>query len=393
MMLRKLLLLALVTAVASEAAFQAMAFLGWLPGLNLAARVPWGRVYWTIEGFGNSVANRFGWYAPEFELAAGSRRIALVGDSYVEGLQVQPEETLGAVLQRRFAEASSPGEPPVEVLSLGLSGYGPAQYVDIVDFAMETFSPQEVVVFVTLLNDFTDVVPSGLQPPPSEYAYYVLDEQRRLVLHPDSAPAVRAFRERLRRHAQGVLPNLPATLASHWLVPQLVATVAHAGEHAGSAPQRAVGPEPAGSPEPDAGPWFIGPRRAQVFRAQRSETMRDAFEIAFRLLLAARDRVAAGGATFRIATAPHFPGPFYAAPGDDWSPEIGGYDLLLPEREVAELARREGIPMAPLGEAALRAGLSRREVKALYYSDGVGHFSPAGHAWFTGALYRAFYER
>jgi hypothetical protein len=372
-MWRKILLLPLVTIVAVEAAFQLLAFCGVLPGLNIASHAPYGRVYWTLEGFGNSVANRFGWYAPDFALAPGSRRIVLVGDSFVEGLQVQPEQNIGVVLQRLLEQRRDPSEPPVEVLSLGLSGHGPAQYVEIVDYAMERFAPQEVVVFVTSSNDFSDVVAGDGQPPPETYAYYVIGEDGELRVHEASGGAVETLRRALRQNGSGILANLPTTLASHYLTPKVLTAVAHATEVA-------------------AQPWFIGPRRAAFFRKERSDEVRTGFDIASRLLLRARDRALAGGATFRLVSIPHFPSQFYWASDPGWSPEMGEHDLLAPEKVVSELAAREGIPFLGLGRVLLDNGLSREEVRRLYYYDGVGHFSPAGHSYFGAAVFRAFYD-
>jgi len=54
---------------------------------------------------------------------SGTYRILLLGDSFVEAMQVPIEATFARHLE---AELTRPGGPPVEVISMGVSGYGTA---------------------------------------------------------------------------------------------------------------------------------------------------------------------------------------------------------------------------------------------------------------------------
>ena len=57
----------------------------------------------------------------------GTYRILLLGDSFVEAMQVPLEQTFARTLE---AALNRPGGPPVEVISMGVSGYGTAsQYL------------------------------------------------------------------------------------------------------------------------------------------------------------------------------------------------------------------------------------------------------------------------
>ena len=62
---RKAIVALLAVAVAVEAAAQALAYVGALPGpLHWdAGYVPQGRIYQNLEGFSNGRANNSGWYA------------------------------------------------------------------------------------------------------------------------------------------------------------------------------------------------------------------------------------------------------------------------------------------------------------------------------------------
>src|SRR5437867_3952530 len=68
-----------------EVLLEGAGWLGLVPGVNTNQKVPFGRVYWTAEGRGNSIRNRFGWHYPEFDVQA-SRRVAVIGDSFVEAI-------------------------------------------------------------------------------------------------------------------------------------------------------------------------------------------------------------------------------------------------------------------------------------------------------------------
>ncbi|NEP46955.1 MAG: SGNH/GDSL hydrolase family protein, partial [Okeania sp. SIO2H7] len=58
---------------------------------------------------------------------ANGLRIALVGDSFVEGLYLRDENTYGAVMERKLKQCPVLQDKEVEVLSFGAQGYGTAQ--------------------------------------------------------------------------------------------------------------------------------------------------------------------------------------------------------------------------------------------------------------------------
>src|SRR5580692_5365744 len=78
-----LILLLFLCALFVEAVLQALCWSGVLPGITAKNKAPYGRVYWTAEGRGNSIRNRYGWFYPKFDEAA-PHRIAYIGDSQVE---------------------------------------------------------------------------------------------------------------------------------------------------------------------------------------------------------------------------------------------------------------------------------------------------------------------
>ena len=80
----------------------------------------------------------------------GAPFVVLVGDSYVEALQVGDEQTMGSVLERTARSQ----QRPVNVRQYGFSGDSPAHYALIGNEILETWKPQMVCVVVNA-DDFT----------------------------------------------------------------------------------------------------------------------------------------------------------------------------------------------------------------------------------------------
>lgn len=88
--------------------------------------IPYKRVTWRSEGFAQSQFDGDGMREPGLTVAkpANTYRIALLGDSMVEGLQVPIDRTFGQMLAKRLTIA---GGQQVQVLNFGVSGYSTVQ--------------------------------------------------------------------------------------------------------------------------------------------------------------------------------------------------------------------------------------------------------------------------
>lgn len=101
--------------------------------------------------------NAQGWNHPQDYLAdkpEGTRRICLVGDSYVEALQVDPQETLFAVAERRMSRPDC----PVEWYAFGCSGFGTTQEYSVIRHYVLDYQPDVVIILFTQ-NDPLDSSP------------------------------------------------------------------------------------------------------------------------------------------------------------------------------------------------------------------------------------------
>jgi hypothetical protein len=99
--------------------------LGWkqVPGMQWT----WTGVHWYAMDFSVGIqTNSRGFRDREREPAkpGGVVRIALLGDSFVEALQVPLEKTAGQLLETRLNVAHGDSKPRYEVLNFGISNYG-----------------------------------------------------------------------------------------------------------------------------------------------------------------------------------------------------------------------------------------------------------------------------
>lgn len=105
-----------------------------------------------IEYRFNSEGMRFG-DLPK-QKPSGTRRLALIGDSMIAGLEVQEEETTVALLQELLAE-TRPGEH-WEVLNFGVSGSGTGQQFVLYQELASQYQPDIVLCAFFVGNDFSD---------------------------------------------------------------------------------------------------------------------------------------------------------------------------------------------------------------------------------------------
>lgn len=88
------------------------------------------------------------------EKPAGTVRVLMLGDSYLEGMQVPQPQVVSELLRDRLQQAM-PGRR-VEVLNGGVSGWGTAEQSLYLQHKAWPYSPDLVVSFLNLSNDLRD---------------------------------------------------------------------------------------------------------------------------------------------------------------------------------------------------------------------------------------------
>lgn len=109
---------------------------------------------WTKEGHGNISINSLGFRGPEIHSkAADVFRIVVVGDSFIEALQVDQAETFCVQLQNMLNEKSRAVSRTYEVINCGVSGYGTAQELLLLQNYLIPLNPDAVLLAVFPEND------------------------------------------------------------------------------------------------------------------------------------------------------------------------------------------------------------------------------------------------
>jgi len=107
---------------------------------------------------GGTVEVRFnsqGFRGPELRPAGSAPRVAVYGDSFIDGYFSAQPETFCARLERHLTAALG---APVEVINAGVRGYGPDQIALKLAQELPRLRPDLVVVAFYAGNDFGDVV-------------------------------------------------------------------------------------------------------------------------------------------------------------------------------------------------------------------------------------------
>jgi hypothetical protein len=119
---------------------------------------PEAKGYWTTEGKGYVSINRDGLRDQEHEVShpANTLRIAVLGDSYAEAMQVNEEEAFWAILGKDLQGCASLRGRKVEVINFGVSGSGTAQELLTLQHRVWKYSPDVVLLAFTTGNDISD---------------------------------------------------------------------------------------------------------------------------------------------------------------------------------------------------------------------------------------------
>ena len=114
-------------------------------GVHTLGRLGQERAVWRIndEGWNSSIE-----FLPPAERSGPL--IAVIGDSYVEGLQADVDDTVGGVLRRLAGDRA-------DVYAFGRSGAPLSHYLHVSRYVAEEFDP-DVLVFVVIHNDFSESV-------------------------------------------------------------------------------------------------------------------------------------------------------------------------------------------------------------------------------------------
>jgi lysophospholipase L1-like esterase len=313
--------------------------------------------------------------------APGTFRIVVLGDSFMEAYQVALEQSLPYLLQERLASRG------VEVLNLGVGGYGTAQALLALEEEGLRYRPDLVVLAFYAGNDVQNnshAIEAALHGEEEATTFArpyarasALDAE--LAWRPPDRARLEPYARRWRERKDSFLDALRRTLQP--------AMVANLVEQATARLQSQLGGKDAFDPQLLFGRLFL--REVSDPEALR---LWDEAWMATRRLLLEIDRVShAAGARFAVLIVPT---QFQVDPGalaavQAAYPDLD-FDPLRINRELADFCADAGIPLLDPVAAFAREEAAGRST---YYALEDRHWNAAGQALATDLLAEFLVER
>jgi len=308
---------------------------------------------------------------------ADTTRIAILGDSYAEALQVSQEEAFWAVLQSKLQGCNAFAGKKVEVINFGVSGYGTGQELITLRERVWDYSPDIVLLAVTTNNDITDN--SRALKKTDEIPYFVYRNSS-LVLD-DSFKSSRPFRLR-----QSLVSRLGRWFKDHSRLVQVI-NEGHHGFKILLASWRARRSASTSNSEAQTQPSKSASPAAElgtdnlIYLEPSDPVWKDAWTVTENLIKEIGEEVKTHGAHFVVVTLSN---PNQVVPDKKGRQAmerlIGTNDLFYPDNRIKAFAVGAGIPVITLApELQAYADQNHAFLHGFDPDLGNGHWNSLGH--------------
>ena len=318
------------------------------------------RQYVQINSHGFRDASR------SYEKPPNSFRIAVLGNSWTEALQVPLDKTYCSLLERKLTGLRCFVGKSVEVLNFGVSGYSTAQELLLLRQEVWKYHPNLVIVAFYSARDVANNVRqlnNAGDPDQSPYFVYRGD---RLALD-DSFRNLPAVQER-----QIKLQRLRGMVNEHVLVLQAVNTLVRYGR---TRMAMAAVPERGRKTGADS-------LEHAIYAPPTLPALQEGWHVTEGLLVAMRDEARAHGAELRIVTLANRP---QVIPDPkkrlEFVHALGVADLSYADERINALGKREGITVINLAPALSEYAETHRVFLNGFDESnlGEGHWNVTGH--------------
>ena len=289
-------------------------------------------------------------------------RIAIVGDSYAEALQVPIRETFWKVVEGDLSKCTQLANRKIEVMNFGVGGYGTAQELIMLRRHVWVYSPDLVVLLVTTGNDLRDN--SAFLDPTKMRPFF---EFKNGIFELDNS-----FRNSARfRFSASWLWRTICWVSDYSRIAQLVfhsIVVVHQGRQG-----RIIGE--------------LG-LDTTIYREPRNVAWQDAWRVTETLLAMMNDETRAKHAEFLVVTGTNSiqvdPDPIIVRAVSE---RLGVPDLFYPNRRISSLGMRDGFVVLNLAQP-LQAYAQQQHLYLHGFENttmGGGHWNADGH-WIAGKM-------
>jgi hypothetical protein len=296
---------------------------------------------------------------------AGTYRIAVLGDSYAEAMQVEMERAFWALLPQKLEACGFAGGKNIETVNFGVSGYGTSHELLTLQSRVWQYQPDMVLLAFFPGNDVrnnSEALEGEKRP------YFSLKDGK---LYLDAA-----FRDDPEFKEKERIAAHRAWLQEARLY-QLMRRVraGNIAQHFHNAPVAAALAAGTRLTEPGLD--------EQVFHAPRDEKWREAWDITDRLIVATAEETRAHGARF-VLTVLSTPGSVYpdAQLRARYAESLGVSSLFYPEERLTKLGEQQGFDVVPLAPRMQQLADARHVFLHGFPNTkpGFGHWNEAGHA-------------
>jgi len=304
-----------------------------------------------------------------------SFRIAVLGDSFVEALQVPFEESFCYLIEQQLRRCPARAGHDVEVINFGVSGYGTAQELITLRSEVWQYSPDLVLLAVTTNNDISDN--SQALKKTNQIPYFVCRDER--LVEDDSFLQTRSFQSRnnflgragrwFRDHLRLVQAIQQAAFAVRVMREQRAAAKSAQIEKPANAPQISV------TPTDELGIDNL------VYREPSDPVWINAWQVTEQLIKTMRNEIESKGAIFAVMTLSNPPQVLPAsASREAFLQRVGAKDIFYPDNRIGQFCRHEGIAVATLAPAMQQYAQQNNLMLHGFGKDiGNGHWNVAGH--------------
>lgn len=296
-------------------------------------------------------------------------RIAVLGDSYAEALQVEVEETFWWQLAERLQDCGFQPGKRIEAVNFGVSGYGTAQELLTLRHRAWEYSPDLVLLAFFPGNDVRNNAKS-LEPEKLRPFYVLRDGALELddsfTAEPRWVEAARVAEQRAALQQLRLYQLLRRVRAGQMQLHRSAPMGVAVADGARKFPSLA---------EPGVD--------ENVFRSPTDPHWRDAWSVTEKLLLALRDETRNRGTRFVVtvlsSAAAVYPNP---ALRKRYAEGLGVEDLLYPDQRLRQFGEQHGIEVIALAPEMQR----HADATGAYLHGfantrpGFGHWNQAGHA-------------
>jgi hypothetical protein len=292
-------------------------------------------------------------------------RIAILGDSYAEAMQVELDQAFWALLPKKLEACGFAGGRKVETVNFGVSGYGTGHELLTLRTRVWQYSPDMVLLAFFPGNDVRN---NSKALEGEKRPYFSLKDGK---LFEDTA-----FRDDPEFKEKQRIAEHRAFLQEMRLY-QLMRRVraGNVAQHFHNAPVAAAAAAGEKLTEPGLD--------EQVFREPADPKWKEAWEITDRLVVAASEETRQHGARFVLAVL-STPGSVYPNPQmrARYSKTLGVSSLFYPEERLQRLGEASGFEVLALAPEMQK----RADSTKVYFhgfpntKPGFGHWNDAGHA-------------